>query len=56
VIDFDRLMIVGPLYDGIPGLKPEFACGDDVHPNPAAYRAMGEFVDLTLFSTGRLQQ
>ena len=56
VIDFDRLMSAGPLYDGIPGLKPEFACSDDVHPNPAAYRAMGEFVDLTLFSTGRLQK
>jgi lysophospholipase L1-like esterase len=56
VIDFDRLMSAGPLYDGIPGLKPEFACNDDVHPNAAAYRAMGEFVDLTLFSTGRLQK
>jgi len=56
VIDFDRLMSTGPLYDGIPSLKPEFACNDDAHPNPAAYRAMGEFVDLTLFSTGRLQK
>ena len=56
IIDFDRLMSVGPLYDGIPSLKPEFACNDDVHPNPAAYRAMGEFVDLTLFSTGRRQK
>ena len=56
VIDFDRLMSTGPLYDGIPSLKPEFACNDDVHPNPAAYRVMGEFVDLALFSTGRLQK
>jgi lysophospholipase L1-like esterase len=56
VIDFDRLMSTGPLYDGIPSLKPEFACNDDVHPNPAAYRAMGEFVDLALFATGRLQK
>jgi lysophospholipase L1-like esterase len=56
VIDFDRLMSVGPRYDGIPSLKPEFACDDDVHPNAAAYRAMGEFVDLALFSTGRLQK
>ena len=55
VIDFDRLMSVGPLYDGIPSLKPEFACSDDVHPNPAAYRAMGEFVDLTMFM-GSLQK
>jgi len=56
VIDFDRLMSTGPLYDGIPSLRPEFRCDDDVHPNAAAYRAMGEFVDLTLFSTGRLQK
>ena len=56
VIDFDRLMATGPLYDGVPSLKAEFACNDDVHPNPAAYRAMGEFLDLTLFSTGRLQK
>ena len=55
VIDFDRLMSTGPLYDGIPSLTPEFACTDDVHPNRAAYRAMGEFVDLTLF-TGPLQK
>jgi lysophospholipase L1-like esterase len=55
VIDFDGLMSTGPLYDGIPSLKPEFACNDDVHPNPAAYRAMGGFVDLALF-TGPLQK
>jgi lysophospholipase L1-like esterase len=52
VIDFDRLMSVGPVYDGSASLKPEFACDDNVHPNPAAYRAMGAFVDLALF-TGR---
>jgi len=56
VIDFDRLMSTGPRYDGVPSLKPEFACDDDVHPNPAAYRVMGESVDLALFSTGRLQK
>ncbi len=49
VIDFDRLMSGGPVYDGSQSLKPEFACDDDVHPNAAGYRAMGEFVDLTLF-------
>ena len=56
VIDFDRFMSVGPVYDGVPSLKPEFACDDNVHPNPAAYRAMGESVNLGLFtaSTGRL--
>jgi lysophospholipase L1-like esterase len=56
VIDFDRLMSGGPVYEGNQSLKPEFACDDNVHPNPAGYRAMGEFVDLTLFSTGRLQK
>lgn len=50
VIDFDRLMSVGPVYDGSASLKPEFRCEDNVHPNPAAYRAMGEFVDLALFA------
>jgi lysophospholipase L1-like esterase len=51
VIDFDRLMSGGPVYDGSQSLKPEFACNDDVHPNAAGYRAMGEFVDLRLFDT-----
>jgi len=49
VIDFDRLMSGGPVYDGSQSLKPEFACDDDVHPNAAGYRAMGEFVDVRLF-------
>ena len=52
VIDFDRLMSGGPMYDGSQSLKPEFACDDNVHPNAAGYRAMGEFVDLALFSPG----
>lgn len=56
VIDFDRLMGVGPAYDGIPSLQPEFRCEDNVHPNAAGYRAMGAFVDLSLFATGRLQK
>ena len=51
-IDFDRLMSGGPVYDGSQSLKPEFACDDNVHPNAAGYRAMGEFVDLALFSPG----
>jgi lysophospholipase L1-like esterase len=49
VIDFDRLMSGGPVYDGSQSLKPQFVCDDNVHPNVAGYRAMGEFVDLTLF-------
>ena len=51
VIDFDRLMSGGPAYAGSQSLKPEFACDDDVHPNAAGYRAMGEFVDVRLFDT-----
>ena len=51
VIDFDQLMTGGPVYGGSQSLKPQFACDDNVHPNPAGYRAMGEFVDLTLFNT-----
>jgi lysophospholipase L1-like esterase len=49
VIDFDRLMSGGPVYDGSQSLKPHFVCDDNVHPNAAGYRAMGEFVDLALF-------
>jgi lysophospholipase L1-like esterase len=49
IIDFDRLMSGGPVYDGSQSLKPQFVCTDNVHPNPAGYRAMGEFVDLRLF-------
>ena len=49
VIDFDRLMSGGPVYDGSQSLKPQFACDDNVHPNAAGYRAMGEFVDLSMF-------
>jgi lysophospholipase L1-like esterase len=43
----------GPVRDGNASLKPEFACDDDVHPNAAGYRAMGEFVDLGVFSKRR---
>jgi lysophospholipase L1-like esterase len=50
VLDFDRVMSGGPVYDGSQSLKPEFACDDDAHPNAAGYRAMGEFVDLAIFT------
>jgi lysophospholipase L1-like esterase len=50
VIDFDRLMSGGAVYDGSQSLKPEFACDDNVHPNAAGYRAMSQFVDLALFN------
>ena len=49
MIDFDRLMSGGAVYDESQSLKPEFACEDDVHPNAAGYRAMGQFLDLALF-------
>jgi lysophospholipase L1-like esterase len=49
VIDFDRLMSGGAVYDGSQSLKPEFACDDNAHPNAAGYRAMGEFVDPAVF-------
>jgi len=31
---------------------PEFDSGDHLHPNEAGYKAMGESVDLALFSRG----
>jgi lysophospholipase L1-like esterase len=58
VIDFDKLMSGGPLYDGNASLKPEFTCDDNVHPNAPGYKAMGELVDLALFrgvKTGRIR-
>ena len=51
VIDFDRLMSGGPIVDGRQSLRPEFACADNAHPNAAGYKAMGEFVDVSLFRT-----
>jgi lysophospholipase L1-like esterase len=49
VIDFDRLMSGGAVYDGSQSLMRQFVCDDNVHPNAAGYHAMGEFVDLALF-------
>jgi lysophospholipase L1-like esterase len=51
VVDFDRLLSGGQVTEGSQSMKPEFAGDDNVHPNSAGYRAMGEFVDLTLFDT-----
>ena len=33
-------------------IRPEFDSGDHLHPNDAGYTAMGESVDLTLFTLG----
>ena len=52
-VDFDRLMSGGPVYAGSASLRPEFACDDNVHPNALGHKAMGEFVDLALFRSGR---
>jgi lysophospholipase L1-like esterase len=57
VIDFDALMKNGPsvkLVDGssAPAMPTEWNC-DGTHPNAAGYKAMGEFVDLTLFDDAR---
>jgi lysophospholipase L1-like esterase len=56
IIDFDRLMKGGPVYDGNQSLKPEFVCDDAVHPNAAGHKAMGEFIDLGLFKAGDRRQ
>jgi len=53
VVDFDRLMSSGPIYAGSASLNPEYACDDNVHPNAAGYKAMGEFVDLALFKAAK---
>ena len=46
VIDFDAVV----RNPGDPSvLRPEFDTGDHLHPNHAAYRAMGQAVDLRLF-------
>ena len=46
VIDFDA--VVRDPGDSS-ALRPEFDTGDHLHPNNAAYRAMGQAVDLSLF-------
>ena len=56
VIDFDRLMSGGAVYDGSQSLKPQFACDDNAHPNAVGYRAMGEFVDLAALDTAAAQR
>src|SRR5207302_220599 len=46
IIDFDAV-VRGPGDSS--ALRPEFDTGDHLHPNHAAYRTMGEAVDLSLF-------
>ncbi len=49
LVDFDAIM-QGPIIPetGAVSIKPEYNC-DNTHPNAAGYRAMGEFVDLSVF-------
>ncbi len=47
VIDFDKAMRDPSHPDR---LLPAYDCGDHLHPNPAGYRAMGESIQLRLFS------
>jgi lysophospholipase L1-like esterase len=46
VIDFDKLMRDTQHPDR---MLPAYDSGDHLHPGPAGYRAMGEFVPLSLF-------
>jgi lysophospholipase L1-like esterase len=48
LIDFAELMKGGPLYNGTESIPQEFNC-DNVHPNAAGYRMLGESIDLDLF-------
>jgi lysophospholipase L1-like esterase len=46
VIDFDRV-VRDPSNADL--LRPEFNCGDGIHPSPAGYYAMGRSIELALF-------
>jgi lysophospholipase L1-like esterase len=47
VIDFDQATR-DPLHPD--RLRPDFDCGDHLHPSPAGYAAMANAIDLSLFS------
>ena len=46
VVDFDRIM-ADPAHPD--HLRPEYDCGDHLHPSPAGFRAMAEGIALELF-------
>src|SRR5262249_28315614 len=56
VANFDGLIDFAELLRGpvVPAndaeeILPAFSCFDGIHPNPAGYEAMGQFIDLRLF-------
>ena len=56
IIDFDKLMAGGPIVElegggTAPQIPPQWNC-DNTHPNPAGYKAMGEYINLRLFKSG----
>jgi lysophospholipase L1-like esterase len=46
VIDFDAIVREPRQPDR---LRPDYDCGDHLHPSPAGYKAMGESIPVTLF-------
>lgn len=55
LIDFAELLR-GPVVpaNNAEEILPAFSCFDGIHPNPAGYEAMGEFIDLSLFKNIRV--
>ena len=50
MIDFDAVM----RDPNVPTrLQPLYDSGDDLHPNDAGYKAMGDAIDLKLFRNGK---
>ena len=47
VVDFDKLM-ADPAHPT--QLRPDYDCGDHLHPSPAGYRAMADAIPLSLFA------
>jgi lysophospholipase L1-like esterase len=55
LIDFAELLR-GPVVpaNNAEEILPAFSCFDGIHPNPAGYEAMGDFIDLSLFKNIRV--
>jgi lysophospholipase L1-like esterase len=50
VVDFDKVVRDPARPDH---LNPAFDSGDHLHPSAVGYKAMGEAIPLTLFSSAR---